>query len=239
MSRRRDARRAFTGLVLLLALVAGCGPAEPEGGPTEPERRPTQEATAVEGRAPAPGTTGSVTVTATSVVVGDPQALVRVHVYQDLSCPHCQTLHALMADDVAAWAQGEDVAVEFTVVDYLGARTTHGFSTRGAALLALVADEHPEAWPAVQEALFELQPTSTTQEVPDTDLLGAARDAGADVEDGDLTHLAAYAGWVERATAQAAAAGVGYIPQVWVDGELVEGATHEETVALLRQAVAD
>src|SRR5690606_16206249 len=116
------------------------------------------------------------------------------------------------ADDVAAWAQGEDVAVEFTVVDYLGARTTHGFSTRGAALLALVADEHPEAWPAVQEALSELQPTSTTQSVPDTDLLGAAR---------------------------AAAAGVGYIPQVWVDGELVEGATHEETVALLRQAVAD
>src|SRR5690625_7136497 len=76
-------------------------------------------APSAEQRVPAEGTTGSVTVTDDSVILGDPDAPERVHIYQDLNCPHCQVLHGLMAEDVANWAQGDSVAVEVTVVDYL------------------------------------------------------------------------------------------------------------------------
>lgn len=215
---------------VLAALLAGCGGADEETPAPAPS---------VEQRVPAEGTTGTVTVTASSVVVGDPDAPERVHIYQDLNCPHCKELHGEMGADLAAWAEGGDVAVEFTIVDYLGPRTTHGFSTRGANLLALVADVDPAAWPAVQQALFEVQPSSTTAEVTDEDLLSAAREAGAELGDDAAAQLEslAYSGWVEAATEQAAADGISYIPQVWVDGELVEGASHAETAALVRAAV--
>ncbi|WP_413451093.1 thioredoxin domain-containing protein [Georgenia phoenicis] len=224
----RAACRPLVLLAALAALLAGCGD---DPAPDD----------ATGQRVPAEGTTGAVTVTASSVVIGDPDAPERVHVYQDLNCPHCKALHEETAADLAAWAQGGDVAVEFTVVDYLGPRTAHGFSTRGANLLALVADVDPEAWPAVQQALLDLQPSSTTAEVTDEDLLAAAQEAGADLGEDAAAALEglAYSGWVEAATAQAAADGISYIPQVWVDGELVEGASHAETAALLRAAVSD
>lgn len=231
----RRARPVLAAVALAAAVLAGCGTAAEDPAPATSE-----DATTPEGqRSPATGTTGQVTVTETSVILGDPDAAQRVHVYQDLSCPHCRQLHAVMATDVADWAAGADVAVEFTVVDYLGPRTTHAFSTRGANLLALVADVDPEAWPAVQEALLEMQPTSTTVEVSDEQLVTVAREAGAELDDHDLAaveHLA-YADWVAAATERAAAAGISYIPQVWIGGELVEGASHEETAELVRQAV--
>lgn len=217
----------------MATLLTGCGTEDPGAaevtGPASAQR------------APETGTTGNVTVTATSVVVGDPRAPERLHVYQDLNCPHCKQLHGEMGGDLTTWAQGPDVAAEFTVVDYLGPRTTHAFSTRGANLLALVADVDPEAWPAVQQALLDMQPTSTTAEVTDEELVAAARGAGADLDEADVAAVEqlAYADWVAAATAEAAAAGVTYIPQVWVDDALVEGADHGETAGLVRQAVTD
>jgi len=239
MSRTATLRRPCPVLAAVAAaalLLAGCGSTE------DPELQPTGEGatTAAEQRTPATGTTGAVTVTESSVVLGDPDAPERVHIYQDLNCPHCRQLHGIMHDDVAGWAVGADVAVEVTVVDYLGPRTTHAFSTRGANLLALVADVDPAAWPAVQDALLDMQPSSTTEEVTDEQLVAAAREAGADLADADLAAVEqlAYADWVEGVTAQAASAGVSYIPQVWVDGELVGGETHEETAELVRRAVS-
>lgn len=220
---RRGGWRALA-TIGVLALVAACGSGEP----------------------PDPGATGSadtgagavqVTLTETSVVLGNPDAEQRVHVYQDLNCPHCQVLHGLMGPDVERWSTGEDVAVEVTVVDYLGPRTSHGFSTRGGQLLALVADVDPAAWPAVQDALLAAQPPTTTTEVTDEDLLAAAADA--DVGEVTATDLEEYGPFVARATAEAAAAGVDFIPQVFVDGELVGGSSHEETVELVRAALGE
>lgn len=226
---RQPVRRSVTAVLAVLAvLLAGCGAEDA-----------AQPAASGGQRVPAERTVGTVTVTASSVVLGDPDSPERVQVYQDLSCPHCKELHREMGEDVATWAQGGEVAVEVTVVDYLGPRTSHGFSTRGANLLALVADVDPEAWPAVHLALLDLQPTSTTAEVSDDALLTAAREAGADLTEHDAAALEAlaYSDWVSAATARAAADGISYIPQVWVDGELVEGVGHAETAALVRAAV--
>ncbi len=234
------ARAVVAGLAVSVLALAGCGSAEEPAEPT-PQPAQTQSTPTAEQRAPAEGTTGTVTVTDSSVVLGDPDAPERVHIYQDLNCPHCQVLHGVMAEDVAEWAQGGEVAVEITVVDYLGPRTTHAFSTRGANLLALVADVDPEAWPAVQDALLAMQPSTTTEEVTTEDLVETVRTAGAELDDDDIAAQEglAYTAWVDAATAAAAAAGVNYIPQVWVDGELVGGESHDETAELVRQAVTD
>lgn len=234
----RTSRRARPLAVSALAmslLLTGCS--------SDEQPRPSAVASAdqtVAQQTPTAATTGAVTVTSTSVVLGDPDAPERVVVYSDLSCPHCKVLHGLMADDIDRWAAGSDVAVELVTVDYLSPRTTHEFSLLGANLLALVAEDSPEAWPAVQAALYDLQPGSTTDAALSVeDLVAVAEDAGATLEDDAADRLAqlAYSGWVESVTGSAAAAGVTSIPQVFVDGAQVSGESHEETAALVRAAV--
>lgn len=234
----RTSRRARPLAVSALALslvLAGCS--------SDEQPRPSAVASAdqtVGQQVPTTTTTGAVTVTSSSVVLGDPDAPERVVVYSDLSCPHCKVLHGLMADDIDRWASGSDVAVELVTVDYLSPRTTHEFSLLGANLLALVADTSPEAWPAVQSALYELQPESTTASALSVDdLVALAEDAGATLADDAAEHLGqlSYSGWVEGVTAGAAAAGVTSIPQVFVDGAQLSGESHEETAALVRAAV--
>ena len=248
---RAGHRRATTVTASLLTvgmLLAGCGSADrdepgssvPSGSPSSTSAAPSAASAAA--RVPQPGTKDGVTVTETSVVLGDVDAPRRVLVYSDLSCPHCQQLHALMSADVERWSAGSEVAVELVTVDYLSPRTTHLFSARGANLLALVADESPAAWPAVLSALFDAQPTSTTDEALSTaDLLALADEAGATLgpDAADAVEQRAFSGWVEDVTAQAAAAGIRSIPQVFVDGELVSGATHDETAALVREALGE
>ncbi len=245
---RRLRRFVAVPAVLALGLLAACGedPAAPAPGTaTSASEGATAGATSpAAARAPQERTTGNVTVTATSVIVGDPDAPERVVVYEDLNCPYCRALHEAMDTDadVVAWAGGGDVAVEHVVVDYLGPRTTHKFSTRGAALLAVVADADPEAWPAVLTALYEARPEAGTDAGPsDDELLALAREAGADLDDADAAAVReqAFGGWVEEVTAYAAAEGVSYIPQVYVDDELVEGETEADVLTAVKARVTD
>lgn len=200
---------------------------------------PSGEGAAMEQRTPAPGTTGNVTVTDDSVIIGNPDAAMTLTVYFDLQCPHCLDLHGFMAEDTAKWAAGDQVAVEYVAVNYLGPRTTHNFSGRGANLLALVADVNPEAWPAVLDQLFLIKPAATTDTVTDAQLVAAAEAGGVTLSAEDIAALEdmAYEAWVAGATADAAAAGVNFIPQVWMDGAMLPGATSEEMAESARQAV--
>lgn len=251
---------AVLGALALAAGLAACGSSGAEDpttapvAPTTEEAAPTSAASpsaigvdeteaapAVEQLTPAAGTTGSVTVTDDSVILGNPDAPDKATIYFDLMCPHCQVLHGVMAADVDGWIAGTDVAVEYVAVNYLGPRTTHDFSGRGANLLALVADKYPEQWKSVLDALFAMQPGTTTDVITDEDLTAAAATGGVTLTDEDLAAVTgmAYSDWVETATADAAAAGVNFIPQVWIDGALVGGETHEETAQMVRDALAN
>ncbi len=243
---RIQTRTFILSAALLLSFGLGaCAPVSTdtatESAPASATAAPTEAATFSLGeqRSPAQATTGNVTVSANSVIVGNPDAAKRIQIYIDMQCPHCQTLHGVMADDKAGWAAGSDVAVEYTVVDYLGPRTTHGYSFRAANLLALIADKDPASWPAAMQALLDNQPPTTTDTVSDHDLFDTAVAAGANLSDADLAAMAElnYYEWVQSATSVAAAAGVNYIPQVWIDGAQVVGADHEETAKLVREAV--
>src|SRR5690625_2801608 len=112
-------RAAIAALALSALALTGCASSDEPAEPSPQQATTASSAPSAEQRVPAEGTTGIVTVTDDSVILGDPDAPERVHIYQDLNCPHCQVLHGLMAEDVANWAQGDSVAVEGTVVDYL------------------------------------------------------------------------------------------------------------------------
>jgi len=129
--------------------------------------------------------------------------------------------------------------VEYTLVDYLGPRTTHIYSARAANLLAYVADTDPASYTAVMDALLAAKPETTTEEVTDEHLLQIARDAGATLGEDAPSALArlSYYRWVEAGTQEAAAAGITGIPQVWVDGARVAGDGHEATAELVREAL--
>nr|NLD39687.1 thioredoxin domain-containing protein [Actinomycetales bacterium] len=246
--------RTLTAVAALAAVLAACGGAGSEpstpvpgtGGTTaeataEPSttgsEQPTQWVVGADQRNPAEGTTGNVTVTGTTVVVGNPDAEKRLQIFMDFFCPHCATLHGVMDPDLVLWAGGDQVAVEYTIVDYLSPRTTHIYSARAANLLAYVGDTDPESYPAVLDALLENKPETTTEVVTDAQLLQIARDAGATLGEDATAALGElrYYMWVETGTREAAEAGVTGIPQVWVDGARVAGETHEETAAIARE----
>lgn len=190
-------------------------------------------------RTPAEGTTGNVTVSGTTVTVGNPNAEKRMQIYMDFFCPHCVTLHEAMSNDLMLWQAGDQVAVEYTLVDYLSPRTTHIYSARAANLLAYVADTDPESYPAVMDALLANKPETTTEVVSDEQLLELATTAGADLGADAAEALAGlqYYMWVDTGTRAAAEAGITGIPQVWVDGARVAGGSHDETAALVREAM--
>ena len=241
------ARRPLTLVASALTvalLAAGCS-----GGSSSPTPSGTATASAsatatpsADQRTPATGTTGTVTVTDTGVVLGDPEAPERVVIYSDLACSHCKTLNGFMEADVARWSEGTDVAVEIVMVDFLGPRTAHDISMRGANLLALVADESPEAWPAVKHALYAVQPTDASADpMTAQELVDLATEAGATLGDDAVETLdsLAYSAWVQSTTEKVAESGITAIPQVCVDNELVSGSTHEETAAAVRTAVGE
>lgn len=186
-------------------LLSGCGSDSVDGTP---------------GMEPHP-----VEVTAEGFVLGDPAAEDSVVIYEDFNCPHCVDLHAQLEekDAVDTWIS-QGATVEVVPVNYLGPRTTHNFSGVAANALTLVAERYPDHFGAAQAALFEIRPDSTTDELAEGAVEQALRDAGIELTEQDVTDLneLAYEDWVNTATESAAANGVNYIPQVWVNGELVE-----------------
>lgn len=175
-----------------------------------------------------------LTVTGSSVILGEKTAPTRVLVYQDLACPHCNTLHGVLGGDLVTWAGGSDVAIEIITVDFLG-QSSRDFSTMAANLLATVAAHDPASWIVVQDAIFAAQADKPSAD----ELAQIATGAGADLDDAALAAFSgqAYDAFVDAATGAAFAAGIQSIPQVFVDGEPVRGDTYEAWGQAVRDAV--
>lgn len=175
-----------------------------------------------------------VTITGSSVVLGDPAAPTQVVVYQDLACPHCKSLHDVIGTDLLTWAKSGSVAVKVITVDFLG-RSSTDFSTEAANLLATVAAHDPASWIAVQDALFAAQGDAPSG----AELAQLADDAGAELDAAAVEgfHEQAYDAFVDASTETALDAGIQSIPQVFVDGEAVTGADYEAWGEAIRAAV--
>lgn len=175
-----------------------------------------------------------VTVTEDSVVFGDDAADTRLVFYQDLACPHCRSMHDLVADDLREWARGGDVAIEIVTVDFLS-QGSRSFSTQAANLLATVAEQAPASWLDVQDALYDVQ----GDDLDDDGYLELAREAGADLSDEAEQDFRDQAddGFVDAGRATAGAEGVSSVPWFVVDGVLVDADTYDETRDALVDAV--
>ncbi len=203
---------------------------EPTTGAAEPEQSPTDEAPDDEGAHPE-FQVGLVDTY--GLGVGDPDASVKVEVFEDFQCPHCRDFEAASRDLLAEAASQGQAFVVYRPMAFL-----NQYSVDALNALGVVLDSGDgEAALALHDKLFELQPSG---EIPSADwYVEQAIAAGADpdlVEKG--IRNGAFQQWVVNATDAASKRGVTSTPAVFVNGEQVPGNTIEELAANVGALVA-
>jgi len=156
---------------------------------------------------------------------GDPEAPVRVEIYEDFLCPACGALEAEMGTELTEAADAGRAYVTYRPVAILDRSSRMDYPTRAANAVAVVLDAAgPEAAKALHDLLYERQPTEGRSEPDDDELIAWAVEAGASesavrpgIED------RAFEGWVDAATDAMADNGYESTPSVVVDGERIEG----------------
>lgn len=153
-------------------------------------------------------------------VVGNPDAPVTVTVVEDFQCPVCQQFEAQSGDQLASYAAGDDVKVEYRGIAFLDRMSSTDYSTRALNASACVMDSGADVWTKFHEQLFLQQPPEGGDGLPDDQLVSIAADAGADeaavqscVADGTFTD------WTAATTQAAFDDGVSGTPTLFVNGK--------------------
>ncbi|MGD9960572.1 DsbA family protein [Nocardioides sp.] len=169
--------------------------------------------------------------------VGDPNAPVKVEVFEDFLCPFCQQFEAQSRDSLLQSAKDGEVYVVYRPIAFL-----NEYSERSLNAFAVVLNTAgPEAALKFHNILYDNQP-SESGDMPDDDwLVDRAVEAGAtegDVRPGieDMT----YKQWVVNGKDDASKRKVTGTPTVFVNGEAITDATSiDDLVAKTEQAIAD
>jgi len=181
---------------------------------------------------------GDVTVTAAGVLVGNPEAPYQVRVISDMACPFCAALAQELAPFAEEWALGDQVAVEYVTTTILDDGSGETFSAQAANFLAVVADRDPAIWPDAADAVYELQ---QHLDPSDEDIAKALAEVGVDTDEDFLAAAEPreFDEWNELVTAWSSQVmEIQYVPSVYLNGELQEGADVEEIVAMINEKVA-
>ncbi|WP_225755143.1 thioredoxin domain-containing protein [Actinotalea sp. Marseille-Q4924] len=136
---------------------------------------------------------------------------VTVKVYSDFLCPFCQMFEQTNGPVLEELRAAGDVVSEYHLVSILDrAAAGSQYSTRAAAAAALVADQAPEAFVDLVDALFANQPAEGVAGLTDAQIAELAREAGvaedvaAQIEDGSYaTGEDSFVPWVAAVTEQA------------------------------------
>lgn len=181
---------------------------------------------------------GDVTVTAAGVLVGNPEAPYQVRVISDMACPFCAALAQELAPFAEEWALGDQVAVEYVTTAILDDGSGETFSARAGNYLAVVADRDPAIWLDAADAVYELQHHVNPS---DEDIAQALAEVGVDTDEDFLAAADAreFEEWNDRVSAWASQViEIQYVPSVYLNGEMQEGADVEEIVAMINEKVA-
>jgi len=181
---------------------------------------------------------GGVTVTAAGVLVGNPDAPYQVRVISDMACPFCADLAQELAPFAEEWALGDEVAVEYVTTVILDDGSGETFSAQAGNYLAVVTDRDPAIWPDAADAVYELQQHVNPSE---EDIAKALAEVGVDTDEDFLAAADAreFDEWNELVTAWASQVmEIQYVPSVYLNGEMQEGADVEEIVAMINEKVA-
>ncbi|WP_282004792.1 DsbA family protein [Propioniciclava sinopodophylli] len=216
----RDARdrriRWRVGLILTLTAMAVLVFAGIWIAATAPPRPAPTTATT-------PGSTASGQDTFT-VGVGQPDAPVRVDVYQDFMCPYCQRFEQANGPALEQLVDAGTIRLEIHPMSFLD-RASQGarYSTRAANAFVTVARADPDRVLAFNRALYDNQPAEGTTGLTDSQLATLAREVGVDPSVTDTFGQLGHEQWVAEGTQADFASGITGTPSVLIDGEPFTG----------------
>jgi protein-disulfide isomerase len=161
---------------------------------------------------------------------------VEVHVYLDFMCTHCADFHTSYDERLTQEAEANSISVTYHPLGMLdGWSAGSEYSTRAAAASACAAAEGGFAQYSAK--LFESVPAEGAAGPDDSALAAMGDEVGLSPEFGDCVLAGTYRVWAADVTDGAAAAGVGGIPHVTINGNVV--ATIHDFGTELDQALAD
>lgn len=217
--READRRRRLVlvsvavGVLVLFAAVVGFGLYRGQQGPTSAGPVP-------------PG------ATAQGVLVGNPDAPVKLDVYEDFQCPICKQFEQVTGPTIDQMIQAGTVHVVYHPLAFLNRMSSTNYSTRSSAAAGCAAADG--VYPKFATQLFVQQPPEGGDGLPSETLISIGRGAGAGPGFAACVRGDTYAAWSAQLTETASRDGVTGTPTVLVNGHQVEDRTPDG----LRAAVA-
>lgn len=157
-----------------------------------------------------------------------------IDLYVDYLCPYCGQFETANAPTLRSWLEQGAITLEIHPVAILDSSSAGSeYSSRAANVAACVADEDPDRFLAVHEALFAKQPAEGTTGLSDDELRALVTGAGV-TDDDVLACITAgeFRPWVAAATkratseplANSSVAELTSTPTVLVNGQQYTGA---------------
>lgn len=163
---------------------------------------------------------GGIYVSAEGVASGTPpDGAVRVDLWTDPLCPVCKDFDSQTAEELGALRNSGLVALyhhPIAILDYLSKGTS--YSTRAVSALGTVAEQAPDRYWAVVEALYANQPGEQVPGLTNEEIAQVLQGAGVPVEVTDGLATGEFTQWVLTTTSQASVDGVSGTPTIRIAG---------------------
>ena len=237
MDTKRRNGLVAVAVLAVIAIVVGIGFAVQAARDTTGDEGATPGGSS-SSSAPADGqTSGNVQVALAEkygLGVGDPNAPVKVEIFEDFLCPFCGQLEAVSHEKLQQAAADGKVYVVYRPMSFLGDYSDRAFNAFGVVL----DQAGGEAALRFHNELFADQPAEGGT-MPDDDwLVEKAVAAGAD-EDAVRPGIEdrSFQQWTVNANDDASRRGVNSTPTVFVNGEAISGSSIEDLFGQVMQHV--
>ncbi|HEY0237455.1 MAG TPA: thioredoxin domain-containing protein [Friedmanniella sp.] len=203
--------------IVATAVVLGTRGKTPSAGGT-----PSGTGTTTVDGTSVPFSIGGTADTADGVRVGAADAKVKMDLWVDYSCPHCQEFEATNNDTLTSLVASGKLAVTYHNIQIV---TDYGTEAGGASACLAVHD--PNAWPAFNAALY-VNHTAATDGWTSSDFTRfAAANGGGDATQKCITD-GTYRSWITANTAASAKADVAGTPTMFLDGKKTDTLSGQE-----------
>lgn len=196
-------------VALVVVLLRGPSDAGVDGDPTTSEPDQQEAGSQLEPGVVPVGTEGAGSRT---------DGVAVLTVYFDFACFHCASFSDSHIELIRSSTASGTLTVEYHPVVFLDAGTGTGFSTRAATAAVAVADQAPDLFVDMIDAVFTATDGGITP-LDDREIAETARKAGVPQSVIDTFGDDAYVEWVEESTRLAQEAGVHQTPWIEIDGE--------------------
>ncbi|MCW5952989.1 MAG: thioredoxin domain-containing protein [Propionibacteriaceae bacterium] len=158
-----------------------------------------------------------------SVLAGQPDAPVKVAIYQDFMCPYCGMFERANRDDLEALVDNGTAQIEFHVVNWQD-RQSQGtnYSSRSGNAFVAVAKAQPDKVMAFNAALFDQQPDEGTPGLSDAEIASLARGVGVSNDVIATFARMANQSFIDNASSVAANSGITGTPTILIDGNPID-----------------